>query len=101
MIFTLLNNIVSVLKVKQLQTAVNISTWFQAGFSSVLSAPVTARWEHENPLSADSIKFRSVNMYPWLICQLLLEGSTWPPGACEALGHYTASSKHLQILGPE
>lgn len=38
--------IVSILKVKQLQTAVNISTWFQAGFSSVLSAPVTASWEH-------------------------------------------------------
>lgn len=85
MIFTLLNNIVSILKVKQLQAAVNISTLFQAGFSSVLSAPVTASWEHESPLSADSIKLRSVNMYPWLIHQMLLEGSTWPPGACEAL----------------
>lgn len=89
MIFTLLNNIVSILKVKQLQAAVNISTLFQAGFSSVLSAPVTASWEHD-PLSADSIKLRSVNMYPWLIHQMLLEGSTWPPGACEALWHYTA-----------
>lgn len=29
-------------------------------------------------------------MYPWLIHQMLLDGSTWPPGACEALWHYTA-----------
>lgn len=90
MIFTLLNDIVSILKVKQLQAAVNISTLFQAGFSSVLSAPVTASWEHENPLSVDSIKLRSVNMYPWLIHQTPLKGRTWPLGACEALWHYTA-----------